>query len=146
SGRAITHLPTLARFAPPALLLDLADQVSTHLREGRSRLWEVAHLARPAPPLRFLSAVYIAFRCAALALEPNRVLAEPSGERGTQLVLVRSLHGGLPCHVAVRAQQEGGCGPTLPLRGDYVDPVPPRLDHRAEGAGEVEQQRPRAPR
>jgi hypothetical protein len=34
SGRAITRLPTLARFAPRSLVLDLADQVSTHLREG----------------------------------------------------------------------------------------------------------------
>jgi hypothetical protein len=34
SGRAITRLPALARFAPRPLVLDLADQVSTHLREG----------------------------------------------------------------------------------------------------------------
>src|SRR5215207_933921 len=33
-GRAITGLPALARFAPRPLFLDLADQVSTHLREG----------------------------------------------------------------------------------------------------------------
>jgi hypothetical protein len=33
-GRAITGLPALARFAPRPLVLDLADQVSTHLREG----------------------------------------------------------------------------------------------------------------
>ena len=33
-GRAITRLPALARFAPRPLFLDLADQVSTHLREG----------------------------------------------------------------------------------------------------------------
>ena len=32
SGRAITRLPALARFAPRFLVLDLADQVSTHLR------------------------------------------------------------------------------------------------------------------
>jgi hypothetical protein len=34
SGRAITRLPALARFAPRPLVLNLADQVSTHLREG----------------------------------------------------------------------------------------------------------------
>jgi hypothetical protein len=34
SGRAITRLPAFARFAPRFLVLDLADQVSTHLREG----------------------------------------------------------------------------------------------------------------
>ena len=34
SGRAITRLPALARFAPRSLVLDLADQVSTHLGEG----------------------------------------------------------------------------------------------------------------
>ena len=33
-GRAITGLPALARFAPRPLFLDLADQVSTYLREG----------------------------------------------------------------------------------------------------------------
>jgi hypothetical protein len=33
-GRAITRLPALARLAPRPLVLDLADQVSTHLREG----------------------------------------------------------------------------------------------------------------
>ena len=33
-GRAITGLPALARFAPRPLVFDLADQVSTHLREG----------------------------------------------------------------------------------------------------------------
>jgi hypothetical protein len=34
SGRAITRLPALARFAPRFLVLNLADQFSTHLREG----------------------------------------------------------------------------------------------------------------
>jgi hypothetical protein len=34
SGRAITRFAALARFAPRSLVLDLADQVSTHLREG----------------------------------------------------------------------------------------------------------------
>jgi hypothetical protein len=34
SGRAITRLPAHARFAPRSLVLDLADQVSTHLRKG----------------------------------------------------------------------------------------------------------------
>ena len=34
SGRAITRLPALARFTPRPLVLNLADQVSTHLREG----------------------------------------------------------------------------------------------------------------
>jgi hypothetical protein len=33
-GRAIPRLPALARFAPRFLVLNLADQVSTHLREG----------------------------------------------------------------------------------------------------------------
>jgi hypothetical protein len=33
SGRAITGLPALARFAPRPLLLDLADQVSAYFRE-----------------------------------------------------------------------------------------------------------------
>jgi hypothetical protein len=34
SGRALARLPALARFAPRPLVLNLADQVSTHLREG----------------------------------------------------------------------------------------------------------------
>ena len=34
SGRAITGLPALTGFAPRPLVLDLADQVSTHLGEG----------------------------------------------------------------------------------------------------------------
>jgi hypothetical protein len=34
SGRAIARLATLAGFAPRPLVLDLADQTSTHLREG----------------------------------------------------------------------------------------------------------------
>ena len=34
SGRAITGLPALARLTPRPLFLDLADQVSPHLRAG----------------------------------------------------------------------------------------------------------------
>jgi hypothetical protein len=34
SGRAVTGLAALARFAPRPLVLDLSDQVSAHLREG----------------------------------------------------------------------------------------------------------------
>src|SRR3954453_3857054 len=34
SGRALARLPALARFAARPLVLNLADQVSTHLREG----------------------------------------------------------------------------------------------------------------
>ncbi len=34
SGRAIARLAALAGFAPRPLVLDLADQISTHLREG----------------------------------------------------------------------------------------------------------------
>jgi hypothetical protein len=34
SGRAVARFPALARFAPRLLVPDLADQVSTHLREG----------------------------------------------------------------------------------------------------------------
>jgi hypothetical protein len=52
SSRAITGLPALARFAARPLFLDLADQVSTHLREGMIKValvgggYEVC--ARPA--------------------------------------------------------------------------------------------------
>jgi hypothetical protein len=50
SGRAITRLPALARFAPRPLLLDLADQVSTHLREGMIKVALVGggHDVRPS--------------------------------------------------------------------------------------------------
>ena len=49
-GRAITRLPALARFAPRPLLLDLADQVSTHLREGMIKVALVGgcHEVRPS--------------------------------------------------------------------------------------------------
>ena len=50
SGRAITRLPALARFPPRPLLLDLADQVSSHLREGMIKLALVrgGHQVRPS--------------------------------------------------------------------------------------------------
>ena len=50
SGRAITRLPALARFAPRPLVLDLADQVSTHLREGMIKVALVGggHEVRPS--------------------------------------------------------------------------------------------------
>jgi hypothetical protein len=50
SGRAITRLPALARFAPRSLVLDLADQVSTHLREGLIKVALVrgGHEVRPS--------------------------------------------------------------------------------------------------
>jgi hypothetical protein len=50
SGRAITRLPALARFAPRPLILDLADQVSTHLREGMIKIALVGggHEVRPS--------------------------------------------------------------------------------------------------
>ena len=50
SGRAITRLPALARFAPRPLVLDLADQVSTHLREGLIKVALVGggHEVRPS--------------------------------------------------------------------------------------------------
>jgi hypothetical protein len=50
SGRAITRLPALARFAPRPLVLDLADQVSTHLREGMIKVGLVGsgHEVRPS--------------------------------------------------------------------------------------------------
>jgi hypothetical protein len=49
-GRAITGLPALARFAPRPLFLDLADQVSTHLREGMIKVALVGggHEVRPS--------------------------------------------------------------------------------------------------
>ena len=49
-GRAITGLPTLARFAPRPLVLDLADQVSTHLPEGMIKVALVGggHEVRPS--------------------------------------------------------------------------------------------------
>lgn len=49
-GRAITRLPALARFAPRPLVLDLADQVSTHLREGMIKVALVGggHEVRPS--------------------------------------------------------------------------------------------------
>jgi hypothetical protein len=50
SGRAITRLPALARFPPRPLLLDLADQVSSHLREGMIKVALVRsrHQVRPS--------------------------------------------------------------------------------------------------
>ena len=50
SGRAVAGLAALARFPPRLLVLDLADQLATHLRE---RMIEVAlvgggHQVRPA--------------------------------------------------------------------------------------------------
>jgi hypothetical protein len=50
SGRAITRLPALARFAPRSLVLDLADQVSTHFREGMIKVVLVGggHEVRPS--------------------------------------------------------------------------------------------------
>jgi hypothetical protein len=50
SSRAITGLPALARFAPRPLFLDLADQVSTHLREGMIKVALVGgcHEVRPS--------------------------------------------------------------------------------------------------
>ena len=38
SGGAVTGLAALARFAPRPLVLDLADQVSAHLREGMTKV------------------------------------------------------------------------------------------------------------
>ena len=50
SGRAITRLAALARFAPRPLVLDLADQVSTHLGEGMIKVALVGggHEVRPS--------------------------------------------------------------------------------------------------
>jgi hypothetical protein len=50
SGRAVTRLPALARFASRSLVLDLADQVSTHLREGMIKVAIVGggHEVRPS--------------------------------------------------------------------------------------------------
>jgi hypothetical protein len=50
SSRAITRLPALARFAPRPLFLDLADQVSTHLRESMIKvaLMGGCHQVRPS--------------------------------------------------------------------------------------------------
>ena len=50
SSRAITGLPALARFAPRPLVLDLADQVSPHLREGMIKVALVGgcHEVRPS--------------------------------------------------------------------------------------------------
>ena len=49
-SRAITGFPALARFAPRPLFLDLADQVSTHLREGMIKVALVGggHEVRPS--------------------------------------------------------------------------------------------------
>jgi len=49
-GRAIARLPALARFAPRSLVLDLADQVSTHLCEGMIKVALVGggHEVRPS--------------------------------------------------------------------------------------------------
>ncbi len=49
-SRAITRLPALARFAPRFLILDLADQVSTHFREGMINVALVGggHEVRPS--------------------------------------------------------------------------------------------------
>jgi hypothetical protein len=50
SGRAITRFPALAGFAPRPLLLDLADQVPTHLRVGLIKVALVGggHEVRPS--------------------------------------------------------------------------------------------------
>ena len=50
SSRAITGLPALAMFAPRPLFLDLAQQVSTHLREGMIKVALVGgcHEVRPS--------------------------------------------------------------------------------------------------
>jgi hypothetical protein len=50
SSRAITGLPALARLAPRPLFLDLADQVSTHFREGMIKVALVGgrHEVRPS--------------------------------------------------------------------------------------------------
>jgi len=50
SARAITRLPAFARLAPRSLVLDLADQLSTHLREGMIKVALVGggHEVRPA--------------------------------------------------------------------------------------------------
>ena len=50
SSRAITGFPALARFAPRPLLLDLADQIFTHLREGMIKVALVGgcHEVRPS--------------------------------------------------------------------------------------------------
>jgi hypothetical protein len=50
SGRAITRLPALARFAPRPLVLNLADQVLAHLREGMLEVALVGggHEVRPS--------------------------------------------------------------------------------------------------
>jgi hypothetical protein len=50
SGRAITRLPALARFPPRPLVLDLANQVSTHLGEGMIKVALVGgdHEVRPS--------------------------------------------------------------------------------------------------
>ena len=50
SGRAITRLAALAGFAPRPLVLDLADQFSTHLGEGMIKVALVrsGHEVRPS--------------------------------------------------------------------------------------------------
>ena len=50
SGRAVTRLAALARFPPRPLVLDLADQVSAHLRKGMIKvaLMGGGHEVRPS--------------------------------------------------------------------------------------------------
>jgi hypothetical protein len=50
SGRAITRLAALPRFAPRPFVLDLADQFSTHLGEGMIKVALVrsGHEVRPS--------------------------------------------------------------------------------------------------
>ncbi len=50
SSRAITRLAALPRFAPRPLVLDLADQFSTHLGEGMIKvaLERSGHEVRPS--------------------------------------------------------------------------------------------------
>jgi hypothetical protein len=50
SGRPITRLAAFTRFAPRPLVLDLADQVSTDLREGMIKVALVGggHEVRPS--------------------------------------------------------------------------------------------------
>jgi hypothetical protein len=48
----MTGLPAFARLAPRPLFLDLADQVSTHFREGRIKLALGVSRGAPVPLAR----------------------------------------------------------------------------------------------
>jgi hypothetical protein len=109
SGRAITGLPAFARFASRPLFLDLADQVSPHLREGLIKVALVGG-GHEMPPRSTGRA------CRPRALSPPRRTRPRSPGRGLRGA---DPTGVLPLLVALAASPVGSreqCCPTTPSR------------------------------